>query len=173
MMHRKLGYGLSLVGLLTAWQILALASVPMAAVPQSEQTHIQVATATNKTTALQFPEAWVGTWQGSCQASMIDPNPNVPSRFDMGLTVKPKSKNRWEWTIRYQGPQLKQIPRSSRRNPLPVECINRSLLMRHKHLTCTLVELMQIGKTPSGADRILHHPPEAFNGVEVMATMGR
>jgi hypothetical protein len=66
-----------------------------------------------------------------------------------------------------------QIPRSSRRNPLPVEFINRSLLMRHKHLTCALVELRQIGKTPSGSDRILHHPPEAFNGVEVMATMGR
>jgi hypothetical protein len=44
--------------------------------------------------------------------------------------------------------------------------------MRHEHLTCALVELMQIGKTPSGSDRILHHPPEAFNGVEVMATMG-
>jgi len=56
---------------------------------------------------------------------------------------------------------------------LPVEFINGSLLMRHEHLPCALVELMQIGKTPSGADRILHHAPEAFNGVEVMATMGR
>ena len=47
--------------------------------------------------------------------------------------------------------KFKQLPRSSRRNPLPVECINRSLLMRHEHLTCALVELMQIGRTPSGS----------------------
>src|SRR5215510_6941081 len=31
---------------------------------------------------------------------------------------------------------------------------------------------MEIGKTPSGADGVLHHPPEAFNGVEVVPTMG-
>jgi hypothetical protein len=35
--------------------------------------------------------------------------------------------------------------------------------MCHEHLTCALVELRQIGKTPSGSDRILHHPPEAFD----------
>ena len=52
-----------------------------------------------------------------------------------------------------------------------MECLNWLLLMRHEHLTCALVELMQSGKTPSGSDRILHHPPEAFNGGEVMATM--
>ena len=33
----------------------------------------------------------------------------------------------------------KQIPRSSRWNLLPVECINRSLLMRHEHLACALI----------------------------------
>jgi hypothetical protein len=52
-----------------------------------------------------------------------------------------------------------------------MECINRLLLKRHKHLTCALVELIQSGQTPSGSDRLLHHPPEAFHGVEVMATM--
>jgi hypothetical protein len=31
---------------------------------------------------------------------------------------------------------------------------------------------MEIGKTPSGADGILHHAPKAFNGVEVVPTMG-
>jgi hypothetical protein len=31
---------------------------------------------------------------------------------------------------------------------------------------------MEIGKTPSGADGVLPHPPEAFNGVEVVPTMG-
>jgi hypothetical protein len=51
--------------------------------------------------------------------------------------------------------------------------INRSLLMGHEHLSRALVELMQIRKTPSGADRVLHDAPEAFAGIEVMATMGR
>ena len=51
--------------------------------------------------------------------------------------------------------------------------INGSLLMGHEHVACAVVELMQIGKTPSGADRVLHDAPEAFNGIEVMATMGR
>ena len=32
---------------------------------------------------------------------------------------------------------------------------------------------MKISKTSSGADSVLHHPPEAFDGVEVMPTMGR
>jgi hypothetical protein len=45
--------------------------------------------------------------------------------------------------------------------------------MRHKYLAGALVELLQIEKIPSGADRILHHAPEAFNGVEVMPTGGR
>ena len=45
--------------------------------------------------------------------------------------------------------------------------------MCHKHLACALVEPMEIGKTSSGPDRILHHAPEAFDGVQVVATMGR
>ena len=44
--------------------------------------------------------------------------------------------------------------------------------MRHEHLAGALVELMQISKTSSGPDGILHHPPEAFDGVEVVPTMG-
>jgi hypothetical protein len=67
----------------------------------------------------------------------------------------------------------KQIPRSSRRNPLPMKRINRSLLMGHEHVACALIELMQIRKTPSGADRVFHDAPEAFDGIEVMTTMGR
>jgi hypothetical protein len=35
--------------------------------------------------------------------------------------------------------------------------------MGHEHVSCALVELMQIRKTPSGTDRILHHTPEAFD----------
>ena len=68
--------------------------------------------------------------------------------------------------------QLKQqVPRSLRRNALPVERINRSLLMGPEHVACALVELQQIGKTASGADGVLHDPPEAFDGVEVVPTM--
>jgi hypothetical protein len=66
-----------------------------------------------------------------------------------------------------------QIPRSSRRNPLPVKRIDGSLLMGHEYLSCALVELMQIRKTPSGADGVLHHAPKTFDGVEVVPTMGR
>jgi hypothetical protein len=53
-----------------------------------------------------------------------------------------------------------------------VERINRSLLMRPEHLACALIEQMEIGQTPAGADGVLPHPPEAFHGVEVVATMG-
>ena len=53
-----------------------------------------------------------------------------------------------------------------------MKLIDGALLMRHKHLPCALVELLQIAKTPSGADGVLHHPPEAFDGVEVVPTMG-
>jgi hypothetical protein len=45
--------------------------------------------------------------------------------------------------------------------------------MRHEHLTGSLVELREIRKTSSRADGVLHHPPEAFDGVEVVTTMGR
>ena len=74
---------------------------------------------------------------------------------------------------RARGHNIKQTPRNSRRNLLPMKCINRSLLMGHEHVSRALVELMQIRKTPSGTDRILHHAPEAFDRIEVMPTMGR
>jgi hypothetical protein len=66
-----------------------------------------------------------------------------------------------------------QIPRNLRRNRLPTKRINGALLMRHEHPAGALVELVKIAKTSPSADRILHHPPEAFNGIEVMATVGR
>jgi len=44
--------------------------------------------------------------------------------------------------------------------------------MRHEHVSRALVELMQIGKAPAGANPLLHHPPEAFDGVEVVTTVG-
>jgi hypothetical protein len=54
-----------------------------------------------------------------------------------------------------------------------VKRINRSRLMRHEHAARALVELRQIGKTPSGADPVLQHAPKTFNGIEVVATMSR
>jgi hypothetical protein len=44
--------------------------------------------------------------------------------------------------------------------------------MCHEHVVRALVELLESGKTPSSADPILHHPPEAFTGIEVMAAAG-
>src|SRR5262249_41001095 len=67
----------------------------------------------------------------------------------------------------------KQIPQSSRRNLLPVKRINGSLLMVHEHVARALIELMQSRKTSSGTDHVLHHAPRAFDGVEVVPTMGR
>ena len=54
-----------------------------------------------------------------------------------------------------------------------MKLIDGAFVMRHEYLTCALVELMEINKTSSGADRVLHDAPEAFDGIEVMATMGR
>jgi len=45
--------------------------------------------------------------------------------------------------------------------------------MGHEYLARALVKLMQSGKTPSGADPVLHHPPKPFNGIEMVAAMGR
>ena len=70
-------------------------------------------------------------------------------------------------------PHFEQNPQNSRRNLLPMKCINRSLLMGHEHVSRALVELRQIRKTPSSADRVLHDAPEAFDRIEVMPTMGR
>jgi len=45
--------------------------------------------------------------------------------------------------------------------------------MCHQHPPGALVELQQIGETASGTDGVLHDPPEAFDGIEVVATMSR
>src|SRR6266480_7190345 len=56
---------------------------------------------------------------------------------------------------------------------LPVKLIDWSRLMIREDATCALVELRQIGKTPSSTAPILPHAPEAFNRIEVMPTVGR
>ena len=68
--------------------------------------------------------------------------------------------------------RYQQLLLNSRRNGLPVKCIDGSFLMRHEHAPGVLVELMQIGKTPSGADPLLQHAPEAFHGIEVVSAAG-
>ena len=45
--------------------------------------------------------------------------------------------------------------------------------MGHKHLAGALGEPMEMGHTASGATRVLHHPPEAFERRKRVATMGR
>jgi hypothetical protein len=45
--------------------------------------------------------------------------------------------------------------------------------MFHEYATRALVKLRQIGKTPSGADPVLQHAPEAFNRIKVVPTVGR
>ena len=45
--------------------------------------------------------------------------------------------------------------------------------MRYEYLARAVVELMQMRKTSSGTTRVLQHAPEAFDGIEVMVTMGR
>ena len=47
-----------------------------------------------------------------------------------------------------------------------------SLVMRPEHSPRALVELMQIGKAPSGTNPVLHHTPEAFNGIQMVTTVG-
>jgi hypothetical protein len=45
--------------------------------------------------------------------------------------------------------------------------------MCHQHAACALIELMEIGKTPSGPNPVFHHAPETFNRIEVMARPNR
>jgi hypothetical protein len=53
-----------------------------------------------------------------------------------------------------------------------MEFIYWSLLMRHEDLPGALIELLEISKPLSSTNPLLHHPPEAFDGLEMVATMG-
>jgi hypothetical protein len=66
-----------------------------------------------------------------------------------------------------------QVPRSPRRNALPVKRIDGALLMGHKHLAGARIELKELGKTSACTHRILQHAPEACDGVAVMSPVGR
>lgn len=53
---------------------------------------------------------------------------------------------------------------------LPVKRIDGSLVMVHQHAAHALIELLEVGETPSGPDPVLHHAPEAFNGIQMVST---
>ena len=65
-----------------------------------------------------------------------------------------------------------QTPRSLRRNGLPVQLIERALVMRHAHLAGAPGELLEAAETAPRSHSILPHPPKAFDRVEVVATRG-
>src|SRR6516162_377500 len=92
---------------------------------------------------------------------MAETNSKKGQRTDMGIDLLRMTT------------YIKQLPLSLRRNELPVKRIYWSRLMIGEHSTRALIELMQIGKTPSSIDPVLHHAPEAFNRIEVVATMRR
>src|SRR5215831_15200533 len=87
--------------------------------------------------------------------------------------VLKRSKAAKTLAVRQVTQDNKQLPLSPRRNGLPVKLIDWSCLMIREYSTRALIELMQIGKTPSGTDPVFHHAPEAFNRIEVVATMRR
>jgi hypothetical protein len=45
--------------------------------------------------------------------------------------------------------------------------------MGHEYLACALGKLMQIGTTPSRSHAVVHHAPEACDGIEMVPTVGR
>ena len=55
----------------------------------------------------------------------------------------------------------------------PVELIDGPFLMGHEDLAGALIECREITKTSSRADVVLHHAPEAFDRIEMVATVGR
>jgi hypothetical protein len=55
----------------------------------------------------------------------------------------------------------------------PVERIDGPFLMRYEELACAPVELLEVAKVASCANRVLQYPPKAFDGIEMVATMGR
>src|SRR5262245_46000228 len=60
-----------------------------------------------------------------------------------------------------------------RRNALPMERINRSLLMLPEDLTRALVEEREGGKTPSRPAPVSPHAPHPLNGIEGVSTASR
>ena len=53
---------------------------------------------------------------------------------------------------------------------IPVKRIDGSLVMVHEYAAHALIELLEVGKTPSGPDPVLHHAPETFHGIQMVST---
>ena len=51
-----------------------------------------------------------------------------------------------------------------------MEFINGSLVMCHEDLPGALIELLEVGQTPSSSNLLLHHPPEALHGIQMVST---
>src|SRR4030095_8684587 len=64
---------------------------------------------------------------------------------------------------------MRQKPMDFNRWQLGVEM---ALLMRHEHLAGSPVELLERAETAPCPNGGLHHPPEAFDRVKVMAAVG-
>jgi hypothetical protein len=101
----------------------------------------------------------------------------LQSTYEAGATLA-----HWDRTARWRGRHkgvktsgiaYEQVPRSPRRNALPVKRIDGALLMGHKHLAGARIELKELGKTSACTHRILQHAPEACDGVAVMSPVGR
>ena len=110
-----------------------------------------------------------------CTTTMRDLEARLPKYQGRGRRPKAPWQSVMEWRKLLPAEGWTQLagPAKSEAKWLPVKLVDRTLLMGHQHPPGALVELRQIGKTASGADGVLHDPPEAFDGVEVVPTMGR
>jgi hypothetical protein len=52
---------------------------------------------------------------------------------------------------------------------LPVKRIDGSLVMVHQYAAHALIELLEVGKTPSSPDLVLQHAPETCNRIQMVA----
>jgi hypothetical protein len=82
------------------------------------------------------------TYQVIDEYGQIQPSGSVPLvnggySFTVSLQASRRGNDQ-------DGRHYKQNPQNSRRNALPTERINGPLVMCHEHLTCALIELMQI-----------------------------
>ena len=53
-----------------------------------------------------------------------------------------------------------------------MKLIDGTLLLRHEYLAGSPGKLMEGAETAPRSNRVLHHTPEAFDRVEVMAAVG-
>ena len=77
----------------------------------------------------------------------------------------------WRTVTHEEGYVKEHIPRSLRRNGLPVKRIDGTLLMRHQHLAGSPVELLEGAETVPRANGILPPPPEAFDVIPTVSPL--